>query len=200
MRYRLHGGEPIVLLTQFWNRYRTVDENNLHEEELQFHYNRSDRLSRAPEIVRSHYDGTEKQPPKGFFKSLVHTKSSRFLLGSIVLLIIMILFVTNVEMDKNSGTIKNVPFEITAFSFDSNVYVTITASESDTPSDLLISAYLKGYNDQDEEITHATLHSVYDGSERILRHSFLISEITQYMECIITLGGETLELRTKVQE
>ncbi len=177
-----------------------MDDEKINEAELQFYYNREERLRKAPSIVQSHYDGTEKELPKGFFKSLIHTKSSRFLLGSIVLLIIMILFVTNVEMDRSSGTIKNVPFKITAFSFDSSVYVTLTASESETSNDLLISAYLKGYNEQNEEVTHSTSHSIYDGSERILRTAFAISDIIHYVECEITLGGEALHLRTEVQE
>ncbi len=177
-----------------------MDDKKINEEELHFYYKREDRIQRAPQIVRSHYDGTSEKPPKGFFKSLVHTKSSRFLLGSIVLLVIMILFATNIPIDRNTGTIADVPFELSAFLFDGAVYVTLKGFETPISSDMLISVYFRVLDSNKDIITYSSSHSFFDGNEKIFRTTFAISDIIQYVECDISMNKETIQLLTKVEE
>ncbi len=175
------------------------DNEKITEEDLHFHYNREDRIKRAPSIVRSHYDGSEKLPPKGFFKSLVHTKSSRFLLGSIVLLVIMILFAVNIDIDKKSATILSIPFELNAFLYDETVYVTLTASETSVANDLEVSVYFSALNEQDIVQEQSSIHSIFDGNENFYRTTFTKYDIL-LIECDISLGDEMVQLRTKVQK
>ncbi len=175
------------------------DEKNIHEADLHFYYNREERINRAPSIVKSHYDGTEKVPEKGFFKSLVSTKSSRFLLGSIVLLVIMILFVTNIDTTSNVATLNNVTLELSAFSYDESVYVTLKAHEAATEEDISTSIYFSALNDKEIVIKQSTMHSIFDGNENFYRTTFPKYDIL-YIECIVTLNDETVHLKTVVQE
>ncbi len=177
----------------------TDDDEIISEENLHFYYNRDERVRRAPDIVRSHYDGSEKLPPKGFFKSLTHTKSSRFLLGSIVLLIIMILFATNIDLDSKSGTIDSIPFSLSAFKFEESAFVTVKADETIVQDDIPVSVYFYALDSENTIVEQSSIHSIFDGKENFYRTTFSKYDI-MFIECEVLLNGKTLELKTNVQE
>ncbi len=176
-----------------------MDDEKINPEDLHFYYNREERIKRAPEQVRSYYDGTLKQPPKGFFKALVHTKSSRFLLGSIVLLVIMILFVTNFEVPRSSASVEDVHFELSAFLFEDTVFVTLKANEASVDSDYTVSAYFNALNVQEEILEQASIHSIFSGNENFYRTTFSKYDIIK-IDCTVYFGESTLQLQTDVQE
>ncbi len=175
------------------------DDNNIHEEELHFHYNRENRLKNAPDIVKSHYDGTEKLPPKGIFKSLVHTKASRYLLGSIVLLVLMIVFVTNVPTETNAGTLYDIPFSLSAFVFDDNTFVTLSAEEIRVDKDFPIVIIFKALNNDGNIIQESSYFPIYYGNEDSYVTTFANYDIIT-IEAEISIEDEILMLSTKVQK
>ncbi len=175
------------------------DNEHIREEDLHFHYNREDRIKRAPEIVRAHYDGTEKTLPKGFFKSLVHTKSSRFLLGSIILLIIMILFVTNINIVGNTATVKNISFELSAFTFEDTVFVSVKAHEAEVSDDISLSVYFIAHDKQETIVAEASIHSIFDGNENFYRTTFSKYDIMS-ITCDILVEDEIIQLKASVKE
>ena len=57
----------------------TREENQKPEDNLVFHYNREERLKRAPKIVQDYYSGNFKPYKGGLLKSLVATRGNRLL-------------------------------------------------------------------------------------------------------------------------
>ena len=52
--------------------------------ELNFYYNREERLKNAPRTVKDFYNGKMKTPPRGLIKVLVATKGSRIIFLTLV--------------------------------------------------------------------------------------------------------------------
>lgn len=101
-------------------------------ENLNFRYNRTERLKSAPKEVQDYYNGNWKGPPKGFFKALVHTTGSKFIFAALCFVLAISVVVMIVNSRENIITFANVKSEISAFSFDDIVYVTLQCQEKNT--------------------------------------------------------------------
>lgn len=169
------------------------------EDELHFYYDRTKRLERASETVRSHYDGTEKQPPKGFFKALVHTRTSRFLLSSIILLLVIIVFVWLLNMQSNQnnvGVIHGISFELQAFVFEDTVYVSLKAGESEHAEDIVFGILFSALNANKNPVANEEQYSHYDGTQNSYVTTFKNQNIL-HIECTVMIADEILILRTE---
>ena len=96
------------------------------EEKLVYHYGRpGERLKNAEESVKRFHAGEGPQPPKGIFRSLVQTQSSRLIL--LVMLAMMAIVILTSIMDRGNGssTVGLVPVSLTAFSFEDTVYISL---------------------------------------------------------------------------
>ena len=166
--------------------------------ELQFHYQRENRIKNASDIVQAHYNGEDKQT-HGFFKSLVATKSSRFLFGGIVLLLVMIFFAKNIDKIVPPSNIEGIPVDATAFLFDSTVYVTVTAKEASVEKDIPLTVCFNAKNNENKIIETSTIYSIFDGNENLLRTTFSKQDILT-VECQISTETEAITLKTTVQK
>lgn len=101
------------------------NDKDFNNGELVFYYNRSDRLKQAPEVVQKSYKGELPSAPKGIFEALVHTKSSRFLLIGLVVVLAATIGVILFGRNENSNSINSVDYVMSAFSFEDQVYVSI---------------------------------------------------------------------------
>ena len=99
------------------------------EQNLVFHYNRSERLKNAPQMVRDYYSGDYKMPPKGLFKMLVYTKSSRIMLFVLIACLLLALFIGLMSPNADEGLYGDVPLKLSAFSFQDTVYTQLTVKE-----------------------------------------------------------------------
>ena len=172
--------------------------NDFNNEELNFHYKRENRLKNAPNIVKEHYEEDGK-PSSGFFKSLVATKSSRFLLGSIVILLVMIFFVKNVDKIAQPTNIDGIPIELSAFLFESTIYVTATAKEFPIEKDIPITICFNALNKENKIVKTTTIYSIFDGTENLLRTTFENNNIMT-IECHISTETKTITIKTNVQK
>jgi hypothetical protein len=104
-------------------------DNAIDPASLVFHYKRENRISKAPTLVKSAYDGTLKKPPKGFFRALVHTKSSRVML--IVMIVVLGFTVASILSGpkKHRANIDGIAFSLSAFSFEDTIYVSLQMQE-----------------------------------------------------------------------
>ncbi len=171
--------------------------NDFDNGELNFHYKRENRIKNAPDIVQSHYDKTD-SAPKGIFKSLLATKSSRFLFGSIVLLLIMIFFVRNIDNITKPNSIQGISVDVSAFLFENTIYVTVTAKETEI-TELPLTVSFRGINEANEIVEMSNIYSIFDGNENFYRTTFEKYDIIR-VECDISTETETITLQTNVQK
>lgn len=140
-------------------------------ENLVFHYNREERIQKAPKMVRDYYTGEYKMPPKGLFKMLVYTKSSRIMLFVLVACLVLTLFIGLMSPNADEGLYGDVPMKASAFSFQDTVYaqLTLKAPKKDNkkyegqhiPVDVTFNFY-----DVDETLTESVKKSdFYEGNE-----------------------------------
>ena len=162
--------------------------NDFNNDELHFHYKREDRIKNEPDFVQSH----------GIFKSLVATKSSRFLLGGIVLLLVMIFFAKNIDKISQPSTLEGIAIDLSAFSFDSTVYVTAIAKETTIEKEIPITACFNAKNSNNAIVKSTTIYSIFDGKELSLESTFEKNDIMT-IECHISTETDSIVLKTKVQ-
>ena len=108
--------------------FENVDEGHSEgEEKLVFRYNREERLKNAPQIVRDYYDGKMK-PVRGI-KIFWVNKTNRYILFSLVIFIGFAWVFTALNNTRNYAKINNIAFELSAFSFQDEVYVNIKIND-----------------------------------------------------------------------
>ena len=162
------------------------------EAELNFHYKREDRLKDAPTVVKKYYAGELPTAPKGFFKALVHTKSSRFTFMALILVLALVVALIFFGPKANQNSIGNTEFNLSAFSFEEKVYVSIKTetkinqTEIQIPLEISISALDK----ESQILNQEKIETVITENEEFIRTIF-----TDYD--IISIGVEVLNTETK---
>ena len=162
------------------------------EAELNFHYKREDRLKDAPTVVKKYYAGELPTAPKGLFKALVHTKSSRFTFMALILVLALVVALIFLGPKANQNSLGNTEFSLSAFSFEEKIYVSIKTqtknnqTEIQIPLELSISAL-----DKENQIANQEkIETVITENEEFIRTIF-----TDYD--IISIGVEVLNTETK---
>lgn len=174
--------------------------HSLPEEELNFYYNRNERLKRAPENVRQFYDGTAPKPPKGLFKALVHTSHGKFMLGAVALSLVVVFIVMFFGERANVKDAAGIRFTLSAFSFEDSVYVSVKAHESKGAENLPLTADIV-FSALSEEngVSRQKNTLIYSGKEEFCRTIFTDYDIMSvYAE--ICVGGESVTLHTRVEQ
>ena len=150
--------------------FEEVDEGHAEgEEKLVFRYNREERLKNAPQIVRDAYEG--KMNPVRGFKVLWVNKSNRYILLSLIIFIGFVWVFTAINNTRSYAKINNTSFEIAAFSFEEEVYVTLKvndkkANEKSPP--VKVNAQVFFINNDNQIIEKKELSLVYrDGEETL---------------------------------
>ena len=108
--------------------FKNIDEGHQDNgENIHFLYNREERLKNAPKIVQDYYAGkvfNYDTGVKGLFKSLVSTKTNRFLLISIILFLACIYLFSFLSKNQNS-TACGFPVQFESFSYNERIYVSL---------------------------------------------------------------------------
>lgn len=162
------------------------------EAELNFHYKREDRLKDAPTVVQKYYAGELPTAPKGLFKALVHTKSSRFTFMALILVLALVVALIFFGPQTNQNSIGNTEFNLSAFSFEEKVYVSIKTQskvnqpEIQIPLEISISALDK----ESQILNQEKIETVITENEEFIRTIF-----TDYD--IISIGVEVLNTESK---
>lgn len=171
------------------------------EERLVYHYGKpGERLKNADEAVRRYYAGEGMQPPKGIFRSLVQTRSSRLML--VVMLAMMGIVLLSSLMDRGSKatTVGLVPMELSAFSFDDAVYVSLHLKGNprmDFSRQPPVSCSFLFYTTDGQVVHRESAETFYTGTEDFLRTTFGDYDIL-YVEAVVSVGDETRTLRSEI--
>ena len=171
------------------------------EAELNFHYNREDRLKDAPTVVQKYYAGELPTAPKGLFKALVHTKSSRFTFMALILVLALVVALIFFGPQANQNSIGNTEFNLSAFSFEEKVYVSIKTqsnvnqTEIEIPLELTISAL-----DMEKQVVNQEkIETVITENEEFIRTIFTDYDIISVeVEVLNTESKEKISLSCSV--
>ncbi len=180
--------------------FEDVDEGHAEgEEKLVFRYNREERLKNAPQIVRDAYDG--KMNPVRGFKVLWVNKSNRYILLSLILFIGFVWVFTAVSGTHKYAKIDNIAFEITSFSFQEEVYVTIKvndkkATEKSPPVKVETEVFF--INNDNQIIEKKELSLVYRDGEQTLATKARDYDIIR-VDAIINANSKEKEVSTAVK-
>ena len=97
------------------------------DESLKFFYNREARLKKAPQNVQDYYNGNF-ELQKGF-KVLFKNKTNKFLLLTLCVLTAFVFFFSRINTGKNKGSLDNLKLELTAFSYEDEIFSSVKISE-----------------------------------------------------------------------
>ncbi len=165
--------------------------------ELNFHYHREDRLKTAPKIVQDFHNGTNKVPPKGIFRRLVYTRSSRLMLFTIVVLCLGTYVVSFLTSRDNRDTLLTVPMQLSAFRFEDTVYVSLKASEKQDaafPFTAEFTAYTTNHTPVQTEVKSA----LYDGKELVITTTFPDYDILSIYAEVKAKSGESITITSDI--
>ena len=84
---------------------------------------------KEPAMYRDLAEGKNK-PTKGLFKVLVSTKMNRMVFTAMVICFALIFIISILNGKPNQGTVNGVFCEMTAFSFDEDVYVSVAMKDA----------------------------------------------------------------------
>lgn len=171
------------------------------EAELNFHYNREDRLKDAPTVVKKYYAGELPTAPKGLFKALVHTKSSRFTFMALILVLALVVALIFFGPKANQNSIGNTEFNLSAFSFEEKVYISIKTQskvnqpEIQIPLEISISALDK----ESQILNQEKIETVITENEEFIRTIFTDYDIISVeVEVLNTESKEKISLSCSV--
>lgn len=183
---------------------RTDDEQKHPEEQMVFHYNREERLKRAPKIVQDYYSGNFKPYKGGLFKSLVNTRANRLLFVTIVFAFGILWFVNYFGPQKSSGSLAGVDVKLSAFSYEDSVYASFKIEEAGKKKKALfvdgvpVSAVISAC-DKDGAVVHEEkVSGKYEGNELFLRTTFSDYDIIKVSAvCSMLEGAASLETQVE---
>ncbi len=188
--------------------FKNIDEGHQdNSENIHFLYNREERLKNAPKIVQDYYAGkvfNYDTGVKGLFKSLVSTKTNRFLLISIILFLACIYLFSFLSKNQNS-TACGFPVQFESFSYNERIYVSLKFLEKKLnnkeymdSSDVSVIFY--GVNN-DGEISYKSeeFFEKYQGKEFFLRADFPDYDIIK-VEAEISVKDKKDRITAKIKK
>ena len=177
--------------------------DNPSESELNFRYNREERLKNAPETVRKYYAGELPTAPKGFFKALVHTKSSRFTFMALILVLALFVALFFFGPKANQNNMQNTDFTLSAFSFEEKIYVSIKVQSQSNAKEIQLPLKAKfSMLDKDKQLVNQEkIETVILQKEEFIRTIFTDYDIIS-IEVEITNADtkDNLKLSTSVTQ
>ncbi len=183
----------------------TREDNQNPEENLVFHYNRAERLKRAPKIVQDYYSGNFKPYKGGLLKSLVATRGNRLLFVTIVFAFGIILFVRYFGPEKRSGTLSKVDVSLSAFSYEDSVYASVKFNDAgkkikDSFKDgVPVYATFSAYDKDGVTLIEEKVTGKYEGNEIFLRTTFSDYDIIN-VGAVCGMGEGLLSLESPVEK
>ena len=168
------------------------------EKPLKFYYNREERIAKAPPLVQEYYNGGLK-PVRGF--RIFFTKQNRYIFFALIFFFFSSWIYTGLNKTRAGTTIAGINCELTAFSYEEEVYVSIQLKRSSKSRDTAPVAFDVEYfaidpNNQVGEKKSG--HLVYEEGEQYLRTKFTDYDIIR-VDVIMNAGGYEKELSAEVK-
>ena len=168
------------------------------EQPLKFYYNRENRIARAPQLVKDYYNG-KLQPVRGF--RIFFTKQNRYIFFALIFFIGATWIYTGLNRTRAGTTLAGVNFELMAFSYEEEVYVSLQMKRSGrsretAPVNVQAEFFAIDPNGQVGDKRQGQL--VYNEGEQYIRTKFTDYDIIR-VDVILNAGGYEKELSAEVK-
>ena len=168
------------------------------DKELKFYYNRKERITKAPQLVKDYYAGKLK-PVRGF--RIFFTKQNRYIFFALIFFVGATWIYTGLNKTRAGTTLAGVNFELTAFSYEEEVYVSLQMkrskkARSNAPVSVDADFFAIDPNNQVGDKKKGNL--VYDEGEKYIRTKFTDYDIIR-VDVILNADGEEKELSAEVK-
>lgn len=175
-----------------------ITPDNEADKPLVFRYNREARIAKAPQLVKDYYNGKMK-PVRGF--RIFFTKQNRYIFFALIFFVGATWIYTGLNRTRAGTTLKGINFELTAFSYEEEVYVSLQMkrskkSKSTAPVPVNVEYFAIDPNNQvgDKKADSG----IYSEGEQYLRTKFTDYDIIR-VDVILNAGGEEKELSALVK-
>ena len=175
-----------------------IKPDNGVEQPLKFYYNRENRIARAPQLVKDYYNG-KLQPVRGF--RIFFTKQNRYIFFALIFFIGATWIYTGLNRTRAGTTLAGVNFELMAFSYEEEVYVSLqmkrsSRSRETAPVNVQAEFFAIDPNGQVGDKRQGQL--VYNEGEQYIRTKFTDYDIIR-VDVILNAGGYEKELSAEVK-
>lgn len=182
------------------------DRKNSEQEDMVFHYSRSERLKKAPEQVQNLYNGNFKVFTPGIFRALVSTKSNRLIFMSMIICFLAAVFL-GIFNRPNENSLNGVPLQLSAFSFEDTVYVSVKfekisekkQSEDGLPAARNFQVDFEFLDAEKNVVEKRRELNIYAGEENFLRTTCRDYDIF-YVDAFVSLDEKTVKLTCSVEK
>ena len=168
------------------------------EKPLKYYYNREERISKAPKLVQDYYNGNLK-PVRGF--RIFFTKQNRYIFFALIFFVGATWIYTGLNRTRAGTTMAGINFELSAFSYEEEVYVSLKMkrsknSKSKAPATVNVEYFVIDPNNQISD--KRTDSIIYSEGEQYLRTKFTDYDIIR-VDVILNAGDEEKELSAEVK-
>lgn len=172
--------------------------DNESDKKLKFYYNREERLAKAPQPVKDYYDGKMK-PVRGF--RIFFTKQNRYIFFALIFFVGAAWIYTGLNKTRAGATISEINCELTAFSYEEEVYVSLKMNRSkrakkSAPVPFNVTFFAIDPNNQIGDKKADSI--IYSDGEQYLRTKFTDYDIIR-IDVIVEAGDEEKELSALVK-
>ena len=172
--------------------------DNENDKKLKFYYNREERIAKAPKLVQDYYNGKLK-PVRGF--RIFFTPQNRYIFFALIFFVGASWIYTGLNKTRAGTTLQGVNFELTAFSYEEEVYVSLQMKRSknaknNMPLPVEADFFAIDPNNQVGDKRQGQL--VYDEGEKYIRTKFTDYDIIR-VDVILNAGGAEKELSAEVK-
>ena len=168
------------------------------EKPLKFYYNREERIARAPKLVQDYYNGKMK-PVRGF--RIFFIPQNRYIFFALIFFVGAAWIYTGLNKTKAGTTIAGINCELTAFSYEEEIYVSLQMkrskkSKSTAPVAFNVEYFVIDPNNQISDKRSDSM--IYSDGEQYLRTKFTDYDIIR-VDAIINADGQEKELSAQVK-
>ena len=172
--------------------------DNEADKPLKFYYNREERIKKAPPLVQEYYNGGLK-PVRGF--RIFFTKQNRYIFFALIFFVGATWIYTGLNKTRAGTTLSGINFELTAFSYEEEVYVSLKMKRSSRSKDVApvpVTADIFMIDPNNQVGEKRTEQLVYEEGEQYIRTKFTDYDIIR-VDIILNAGGYEKELSAEVK-
>ncbi len=175
-----------------------IKPDNDADKPLTFFYNREERISKAPKIVQDYYNGGMR-PVRGI--RIFFTKQNRYIFFALIFFIGATWIYTGLNRTRAGTTLNEINFELTAFSYEEEVYVSLqmkrsSRSKKTAPVNVKAEFFAIDPNNQVGDKRQGQL--LYEEGEQYIRTKFTDYDIIR-VDVILDAEGQEKELSAEVK-
>ena len=171
--------------------------DNEADKNLKFYYNREERISKAPKLVQDYYNGNMK-PVRGF--RIFFTKQNRYIFFALIFFVGAAWIYTGLNKTRAGTTLQGVNFELTAFSYEEEVYVSLQMKRSKKAknnSPISVNAEFFAIDPNNQVSDKRSGQLIYDEGEKYIRTKFTDYDIIR-IDVILNADDTEKELSAEV--